>query len=287
MAEKAKQSGPTEMPFLDHLEELRWRILWSLTALVIGVVTGFVVVLKFDLVSILLEPVKPYLAGGKLVYTHPADPFNITLTTAFAFGIVLALPVIVYQFWAFVSPALYKHEKRVVIPVLAMATLLFLLGVALAFMVVLPFTLGFLSGFGSASLQPMITAAEYFGFALGMSLAFGAVFELPIVILLLTALGIVTPPTLVRFRRHAFVACVLVASVITPGDVLSATLILVGPLYGLYEVGILLSRIVYRRRLAKQAAAEAAAAADAAEANAAASDAEGSDPSAHPGYQGA
>ncbi|HKG92953.1 MAG TPA: twin-arginine translocase subunit TatC [Gemmatimonadaceae bacterium] len=270
MAEKTGKGGATEMPFLDHLEELRWRILWSLSALIVGMIVGFVVVLKFDVVALLLRPVKPFLAGGKLVYTHPADPFNITLTTALALGIVLALPVIIYQLWAFVSPALYRHEKRVVIPILAGATLLFLAGVALAFAVVLPFTLSFLSGFGSASLQPMITASEYFGFALGMSLAFGAVFELPIVILLLTALGIVNPETLARFRRHAFVACFLVAAVITPGDVLSATLVLVGPLYGLYEVGILLSRIVHRRRLAKEQAAAAE-----------------SDAATQPGYQGA
>ena len=268
-----KPDKSVEMPFLDHLEELRWRLLWALGALVIGVAIGFVLVLKFGLVGILLEPVKPFLAGGKLVYTHPADPFNITLTASLATGIVLALPVIIYQFWAFVSPALYKHEKRVVIPMLGLATFLFLCGVMLAFRIVLPFTLGFLAGFGDASsLQPMITASEYFGFALGMSLAFGAVFELPIVILLLTALGVVNPGALARYRRHAFVACFIVSAVITPGDVLSATVILVGPLYGLYEVGIVLSRVVHRRKLAKQAREDA-------EAAAAAGD--------EPGYQGA
>jgi sec-independent protein translocase protein TatC len=236
------------MPFLDHLEELRWRILWSLLALAIGFAVGLVLVLHYEFISIIQRPIAPYLHGAKLVYTHPGEPFNIAMSVSFAVGAVLAAPVILYQLWLFLAPALYQHEKRVAMSVLLGATLLFICGVCVSFFVLLPLTLSFLLGFQSASLQPMITAGNYFGFATGMSLALGGVFELPILIVALTAFGIVQPRTLVRYRRHAFAACFLASAVITPGDVLSATLVLLGPLYGLYELSILLSYGVHRRR---------------------------------------
>src|SRR3712207_4108361 len=110
--------GGGEMPFLDHLEEIRWRPIWSLLALSVGVAIGFILVVRFELLNVLQAPITPYLKGAKLVYTHPGDPFSITLTTAFIVGTIIALPVIIYQVWGFLSPALYKHEKRVVIPLL-------------------------------------------------------------------------------------------------------------------------------------------------------------------------
>ena len=238
----------SEMPFLDHLEELRWRIIWSLLALAIGFVVGLVLVMRFDFIALIERPIAPYLHGQKLMYTHPGEPFNIAMSVSFAVGMVLAAPVVLYQIWAFLSPALYQHEKKVVIPILLGATLLFIAGVAVSFFVLLPFTLDFLLGFQTASLTPMITAGNYFSFATGMSLALGGVFELPILIVGLTAVGVVEPRTLVKFRRHAFAACFLAAAVITPGDVLTATFVLLGPLYGLYELSIVLSFIVHRRR---------------------------------------
>jgi len=243
------------MPFLDHLEELRWRIIWSLLALVIAFGVAFVVVTQYDAIAILEKTIQPFMHGQKLVYTHPGDPLSIVLTVTFAMAAVFAAPVILYQLWAFLAPALYGHEKKVVLPLLFGATLLFACGVALSYYVVLPFSLSFLLGFQSASLQPMITAKDYFDFATGMSLAFGAVFEMPILIVLLTTFGIVTPAFLVRFRRYAIVLCVIAAAIITPGDAVTATVVLVGPLYGLYEVSILLARLVYRRRAAREAVA--------------------------------
>src|SRR5918997_1507171 len=160
----AKSQGPVEMPFLDHLEELRWRLIWALGAIMVGVLIGFVLVVKFNVINVLQQPVLPYLNGNKLVYTHPSDPFNISLTVALAVGLVFAAPVVLYQVWAFVSPALYKHEKRVAIPVLLGATLLFIAGVLASFYILLPFTLKFLTGFQSESLTPMITARDYFNF---------------------------------------------------------------------------------------------------------------------------
>jgi sec-independent protein translocase protein TatC len=188
-----------EMPFLDHLEELRWRILYALLALVVGVVGAFVLLTRYKVLTILQGPILPFLNGGTLVYTHPADPFRITMTLALIIGTILALPVILFQLWSFVAPALYSHEKRIVIPVLMMGSLLFLAGLTLSWFVILPLTLGFLYNIQAEGLTAMITFREYFGFAISMSVALGLVFELPIVILALTALGVVTPQFLNRY----------------------------------------------------------------------------------------
>jgi sec-independent protein translocase protein TatC len=252
--------GNAEMPFLDHLEELRWRIIWSLAALILGVVAAFIVLQKFDIFKFLEGPILPYLQGNKLKYTHPADPFSVLITASFSIGVVIALPVILYQVWAFLAPALYKHEKRVVLPVIFGAIALFVSGVALSFYVVLPLAISWLMGIArnTDALEPMITYREYFSFAVNMSLAFGLCFELPIVILLLATLGIVTPEFLRRYRRHALVLCVVAGALLSPGDLVWTTILLAAPLYLLYELSVVLTVIVYRRRRkrAAQAAAE-------------------------------
>src|SRR6476659_6336573 len=120
-----------EMPFLDHLEELRWRIIWSLAALIVGVAIAFVLVFQLDLLTWMQGPILPFLHGHKLVYTHPGDGFSILLQTSIIVGIVIALPVILWQVYAFLSPALYRHEKRVAIPVIVGAVLLFVAGAML------------------------------------------------------------------------------------------------------------------------------------------------------------
>lgn len=245
----------SEMPFLEHLEELRWRIIWSLAAVAVGVAVAFVLAVKVDIIGIIQRPIAPYLANGKLVFTHPGDPFSIVLSIAFALGLMLALPVILYQLWAFVAPALYRAERRLVLPVIAGAIALFLAGVSLAYFVVLPLAVRWLMGFQTASLQPMITAKEYFDFALSMALAFGVTFELPVVIVGLVAVGVVTPQLLNRYRRHAIVACVLVGAFLTPGDLIWTTIAMSVPLYLLYELSVALAYVVHRRR-ARRAAGE-------------------------------
>jgi len=237
-----------EMPFLDHLEELRWRIIWSLGALVVGLILGFVIVVKFQLIRILQQPIAPLLVGKKLVITNPGDAFSITLSTALTVGIIFASPIIIYQLWAFLSPALHRHEKKVVIPVIVGAVLLFVAGVALAYFFVLPMVLGFLLTFQSESFDNMITASGYFSMVVTLALTFGAAFELPILILALAALGLVTPQFLARFRPYAFVLTFVASAIVTPGDILLASLALTAPLYLLYELSVVLTRIVFRKR---------------------------------------
>src|SRR6478672_1023557 len=163
-------SSAGEMPFLDHLEELRWRIIWSLAALIVGVAVAFVVVWKFHVLVWLQGPMLPYLHGRRLVYTHPGDGFSILIQTAIMAGVVIALPVIIWQVYAFLSPALYQKEKRIAVPVILGAVLLFIAGAALAWYFVLPMTLKFLSALGDESFDQMITVSDYFGFVTSMVL---------------------------------------------------------------------------------------------------------------------
>ena len=250
LAAKARVAPDTEMPFLDHLEELRHRLFWIAGAILVGVVGSFILLSqkRLDLVGLLAEPIKPYLANGSLVYTHPGTSFKIILNASLITGLLLSTPVIGYQLWGFFSPALHSHEKRVIVPTLFGMVLLFLAGVSLCYFVVLPFTLRFFHGFESASLTPMIEATQYFDFAFSMMLAFGVAFELPIGILLLSALGIVEPKTLTKYRRHAIVLCVIASAFITPDASPTTLFALAGPLYLLFELGVFLSFLVTRKR---------------------------------------
>jgi len=242
------------MPFLDHLEELRWRIIWSLVALIIGIGAGAAIVMLTPFMQWLEKPIKPYVPNGTLVFTHPGDPFSIFMQASVGLGLVIALPVVLYQVWSFLAPALYKTERRVGLAVVAGAVLLFLCGASMGFLVVLPLAIPWLMGFGTGWLTPMITASEYFGFAFSLTLAFGVAFELPVVLLGLSALGLVSPQLLVRFRRHALVASVIIGAFLTPGDLLLTTIAMAVPLYLLYEISIVLSYFVARRRQKAQAA---------------------------------
>ncbi len=239
-----------EMPFLDHLEELRWRILWSLVGVIVGTGIGFFLVVYFEALELLMRPIRaarndPSL---QLVYLSPADPFFVTIKLAIYIGIILALPILVYNIWAFLSPALEKREKRAILPALYLGVVLFAAGVALAYFAALPVTLEFFQGFMTESLVGQLEINNTLGFVVKMLLAFGVVFELPIVILILSALGLVTPQFLREKRRHAIVLITVLASFITPGDAITLTVMMMFPLILLYELGIFLSLGIYRRR---------------------------------------
>ncbi|MDH3290790.1 MAG: twin-arginine translocase subunit TatC [Gemmatimonadota bacterium] len=234
------------MPFLDHLEELRWRILWSLLALVVGSVIGYYLLQQFDVFTLLKKPIAPYLPDGKLFVTRPTDAFIITLKLAVVIGAVLASPVVFAQVWKFLAPALFEHEKRYIVPALIAGLGLFLAGVAMAYLWVLPAVFRILYGFRFGDLEWIITADAYFGFATQTILAFGIMFQLPIVMVLLSTLGIVTPRTFSKQRPVALVLAAIVAALLTPPDVFSM-LMMMGPLLLLYEAGILVSRIARKR----------------------------------------
>jgi len=241
-----------EMPFLDHLEELRWRLIWSLLALTVGFVAGFLIVDAFDVLGLLMRPIAPHLPDGKLYFTSPIEPFMLTLKLAFYTGLVLASPVIIWQLWKFLSPALYAKERRIVLPVSLAAVLLFLGGVLLAYLLVLPTAIRVLLGFQAQSLQPIVTAKEYFGFAMQVVIAFGAIFEIPLVLLILVYLNVISASFLSRNRRFAVAGNAFLSMLLSPPDLISMTLMMI-PVQLLYEITVLLARLLERRR-AKQAA---------------------------------
>ena len=243
-----------EMPFLDHLEELRWRILWSVIALVAGTVIGFFIVQHLDVLGLLKRPIAPFLPDGKLFITRPTDAFLITLKLALVVGVVLSAPVIVWQAWAFFSPALYERERKFAVPALFAGTVLFAGGVAVAYAWVLPAALRILFSFQREDLESIITANEYFSFAAQIVLAFGVMFELPLVIVLLAAFRIVNPSFFAKNRPFALVIAAVVAAFLTPPDAVSMLMLLI-PLMILYEAGIIVGRLIWRARTAEIAKA--------------------------------
>ena len=253
------------MPFLDHLEELRWRILKSLLAIASAFVFTFWLCTAsgLDIIGIAAKPIEPYLHGKHLVYTSVIEPFTLLLQAAGVLAIVFAGPVVAYQIWAFLMPALTDAERKALIPVLIAAAVLFLAGIAMSVFVFVPVTMGLIQKLPHGSLDSMLTVSEYFSFLFAVSLAFGAMFELPIVILALTAVGLITPQTLSKYRRHAIVGTLIVSEIVTPGDFIISTLMLWIPVYGLYELSIIVSRFVFRARLRREAdAARVAASSD-------------------------
>jgi sec-independent protein translocase protein TatC len=226
----------TVMSLVDHLSELRRRLAISLLAVALGSVVGFY--FAPQLISILKAPL--HLAKP-LVYTGLGDAFFINLKLAIVTGIVLAMPVLVWQLWRFISPALTREERRMARPWAPLALAFFVIGVVVAY-VILPFAATFLLSFSSPDLQPLITASEYFGFVTTLFLAFGLVMEYPMVLVLLAKVGIITSARLRRSRRYVILAIAIISAVVTPGgDPISPTVLGV-TMYVLYEFSILLIR---------------------------------------------
>jgi sec-independent protein translocase protein TatC len=249
------------MPFLDHLEELRWRILWSLLAIVVGAVIGFIFVYYFGVMELLVRPMRVAYDDPtfELIYLSPADPFFITLKLAVVVGVILAFPIIVYHIWSFLAPALESHEKRAIVPALYLGLVLFCAGVALAYFVALPLTMSFFQNFQAQFLREQLEVGKTLAFITKLLIGFGVIFELPVVVMILSALGLVTPEFLKSKRRHAIVLITVLASFLTPGDVITLTIMLMVPLFFLYEFSILLSRRIWKRKRAREeeAASEA------------------------------
>ncbi len=246
------------MTFFEHLSELRKRIINSLYAIGIGAMVG-VYVSKY-VINWIIRPIIKALTEAHLdptlVYTHPAGYLNTYITLGVYIGIVLASPIVLYQIWLFVAPALYKHERSAITGFLFSTVFLFLAGIAFGYFVTLPYILRFLVSFQGpiSSIKPMITVNEYFDLTLMVLLGLGLVFELPILIFFLSLFGIVTPKFLWKNFRYAILVIAIVAAIVTPTPDAMTMLIFMAPMVGLYFVGIAVSAIVTRRRERRLAA---------------------------------
>jgi sec-independent protein translocase protein TatC len=229
----------------DHLSELRDRLIRAAWAVALTTIVCWFFADR--LLQVMAAPVTPFLPGGKLVFLNPVDMFVAHMKIALMGGIVIACPVWLYQAWMFVAPGLYARERRYTLLFILAGTGLFVFGAAFAHFLVLPTALQFLLTFGSSTGQAMITLPEYLSFFMTMILVFGAAFELPLIIVVLGALGLVQQTFLREKRRYAIVLMAFIAAVITPPDLLSMLMLLV-PLCLLYEVSIVLVGIIARKR---------------------------------------
>jgi sec-independent protein translocase protein TatC len=248
-----------KMSFFEHLAELRTRIVHSAAAIVLGTFIGYW--LARPLLAFVARPMVVALRNAgladKLVFTHPAGYLNQVITLALYLGIVIASPYVLYQIWLFVAPGLYKHERKGIILFIAPTVGLFCLGLVFAYYVILPNLLRFLVTFqGNGPFTPLISIEEYFDLVLIVLLGVGVIFETPMLILLLSIFGIVTPRFLWKNFRYAILVIAVVAAIITPTPDAMTMVIFMVPMILLYVVGIGVSAVVVRRKNRRAAAAK-------------------------------
>jgi sec-independent protein translocase protein TatC len=241
-----------QMSFLEHLEELRQRLMRCIIATVVS--AGVCFYFSDQIYGYLARPLTDTLnnlhLSDKLVYTNPVDPFNLYIKLSIVAGIFLACPYILYQIWLFISPGLYRHEKRYIWPFILLTSSLFVGGGFFAFKLAFPAALEFLLKFGNR-FQPMVTINEYWDLAIQVIVAVGLIFELPVVIMLLSIFRIVTPQFLWKNFRYAVLLTAVLAAAIIPSNDLASIFIVWIPLIALYLLSILLSWLVWFRRRKK------------------------------------
>jgi len=246
------ESAAEEMSFFEHLEELRWRIIKALAGVVIGMILC-VVFIDWIMNQFLLRPivqVNAHLAAGaQPIHLQNLKPFGqvfLYMEVALIGGVILSIPNILYQIWAFIAPGLMPKERRYIRWIVFFSSLCFLSGIAFAYFVMLPAALQFFAGFGSPSIENRIAIDEYMNFIISVMLAAGVVFELPMVSWFLSKLGILTPKFMRKYWRHAIVVIMFLAAILTPGTDPVSQILLAIPLIGLYEISIWISAWAWR-----------------------------------------
>ena len=233
------------MGFLDHLEELRWRLVRCLLAMVIGSALSFGYI--DHILNVLLYPARATSSPIKLQVLSVQGMFLIKWFISFISGFILSLPYLIYQFWRFVAPGLKVNEKKYAFPVVFFAFSSFVTGILFGYFILVPFSLEFFSGIGATHVDNNFSIQYYFSFLTWLLLGAGIIFQLPVVSLVLSAIGILTPPFMRHYRRHSMVVILILSSFITPPDPVSM-LIMSFPLILLYEMSIGVSWLVNRKR---------------------------------------
>jgi sec-independent protein translocase protein TatC len=235
------------MPFTQHLEELRKRLIVCFAAVGVGFLVSYL--FKEQILLWLMQPLMQVLPEGssrRLIYTAPHEAFVTYLKVSFIAGTGLAVPVILYQLWKFVAPGLYQHEKQYLLPVVFFSSLFFLGGAIFGYFVVFPYGFQFFVSFANQYIAPMISTKEFTSFSTRLLLAFGAIFEMPVVAFVLARLGLISAGFLRRQRKYAVLIIFIVAAILTPPDVLSQLLMAL-PLLVLYEMSIWIVHFAARK----------------------------------------
>lgn len=238
-----------EMSLIEHLAELRTRLIRAGIGIVVGMVLSFFFI--DEVFAALLELAED--VGARVQQITPVETFSTYIRVAFLIGVAFAMPIIVYQLIAFVSPGLTRRERGYVLRALPFVAGLFVAGMAFAYFIVLRSTLGFLLGFGSAEIERILRISDYMSFVTNLIIWVGVSFELPVIVYTLIKLGVVSADKLASYRRYVFLGIVVAAAIITPTPDPLNMIIVAGPMYVLFELGIVLGRFGTRDRVEEQA----------------------------------
>lgn len=233
-----------EMTFLDHLEELRWRIIYSVLGILIGTVIAWIFI-DFFVDKILLLPART--ANFKLQNLRPFGQLFLYFQVAIMLGLIFSFPNVVYQLWRFISPALKSNEKKYIKWIVMFTTFCFICGVVFAYYIMLPLTLKFAAGFGSVAIQNNFSVDEYLSIVLNIILGAGLIFELPMLSFFLSKIGLLTPNLMRKYRRHAIVVIMILSAFLSPGTDPVSQVLLAVPLVLLYEISIFVSKIFQKK----------------------------------------
>jgi sec-independent protein translocase protein TatC len=244
--EDEEDDGSAKMSFLDHLEELRRRLIVSLVAVTIGFFAAWAVIDR--ILAFIMGPLTKVIPGGKFVYTEPAEAFMLDLKGAALVGFILALPIVMWQVWKFVAPGLYANEKRFAIPFALFSTGFFLCGAAFAHYMLFPWTWAFFGSFSNDQLLFLPSIQPVFSMYTKMLLAMGLVFEMPTVVFFLARIGMVTAGLMLRMFKYAILVIFIAAAVLTPGQDIASQCLMAGPMIGLYVVSIGIAWAFGKRR---------------------------------------
>ena len=236
----------SEMTFLEHLEELRWRIIKSAAGIIIGgIIAG--IFINYIMDDILLLPATRTIPPLKLQNIKPFGQFSLYMEVIIFGGALLSFPNILFQFWKFIEPALKPTERKYISSIVFFSTFCFLAGVVFAYFVLLPTALSFFSTFGSSAIENIIAIDEYFSFIISTMLAAGLVFELPMVSFFLSKIGILKPEFMRKYRKHSIILILLIAALLTPSPDVTSQLLLAVPLFILYEISIVICKISQKK----------------------------------------
>ncbi len=235
-----------KMTFLEHLDDLRRRLIYVLAFITVGFLVSWIFAEKiYDFIA---RPIQPFLGeNGKLVFTKPTEAFSMYMRVAIFAGIFFTAPLIIHQVWLFIAPGLYRKEKRFALPFVVSSLFLFVGGSAFAYYIVLPAAYKFLINFGSA-FQPLIKIDEYWDLTSTILLGFGLIFQMPVIVAFLSLFGIVTPRFLWKNFRYAVLVIFIIAAVISPTPDAVTQTVYAAPMIGLYAISILVSLFFKRRR---------------------------------------
>ena len=241
------EDGGARMSFLEHLDELRKRLIHSVIALAVGCVFSFLFLDRvFDFLILPMQQMLP--EGGELVTTAPAEFFMLYLKVGVLLGLFIALPAVMFQLWLFVAPGLYAHEKKFAIPFVALSSLFFLMGAAFSHYVAFPWTWKFFIDFMPEYLRPMIRVGDAFSLYVKMLLGFAVIFQMPTVVLFLARMGVVTAGFLLRHTKYAILIIFVLGAVLSPGGDVVSQALMAGPMIALYALSILIAWIVAPRK---------------------------------------